>query len=235
MARRALGYLAEFVRDATPGAALPGEVRALCSELGSARPSMAAIGNLLEWWAVSFSWPKEAATFRREALAHTEHMLDRVDRARRETVRRAIEVLPGDASVLTHSASGTVREVLSLLPTAQVMVTASEPGGEGRRFAREIGARCIDDPEVPRQVGAVDLVLVGADAVLSSGDFINKIGTRAIAAAARQCGVPFYVVFESFKRLSGDEVPLDEPAFERTAAAAVTQHITDTLFQCAPS
>ncbi len=231
MARQALGHMAEFVRTAELNADLPGRVRSCCAELARARPSMAAIGNLMEHWAATFSWPEPDSTFKEQALAHVQHVLGQVGRARREAVARAIKVLPDGASILTHSTSGTVRDVLDSLDTCPVMVTASEPGGEGRRFAEESGARGIEDTAVGEHLSDIDAVLVGADAVLANGDFVNKIGTRAIAEAAGQQGVPFYVVFESFKRLPGNRIRIDEPVFELTPAAVVTEHITDSVFK----
>jgi methylthioribose-1-phosphate isomerase len=41
--------------------------------------------------------------------------------------------------------------------------------------------------------GNIDLVLVGADRIAANGDVANKIGTYALAIAARHHGVPFYV------------------------------------------
>ena len=112
MARQALGHMAEFVRTAELNADLPGRVRSCCAELARARPSMAAIGNLMEHWAATFSWPEPDSTFKEQALAHVQHVLGQVGRARREAVARAIKVLPDGASILTHSTSGTVRDVL---------------------------------------------------------------------------------------------------------------------------
>ena len=43
------------------------------------------------------------------------------------------------------------------------------------------------------QQGLVDLCLVGADRVTTSGDAANKIGTYLKALAAKDNGVPFYV------------------------------------------
>jgi methylthioribose-1-phosphate isomerase len=44
------------------------------------------------------------------------------------------------------------------------------------------------------QRGQVDLVLVGTDRTTATGDVVNKIGTYLKAgAAAKDCGVPFYV------------------------------------------
>ena len=42
--------------------------------------------------------------------------------------------------------------------------------------------------------GAVDAVFVGADRIAANGDVANKIGTYPLALAAREAGVPFYVV-----------------------------------------
>jgi methylthioribose-1-phosphate isomerase len=41
--------------------------------------------------------------------------------------------------------------------------------------------------------GEVDLVIVGADRIATNGDSANKIGTYALAIAARHHGIPFYV------------------------------------------
>ena len=45
----------------------------------------------------------------------------------------------------------------------------------------------------------VDLVMVGADAITSEGNVINKIGTSLIALAANEARTPFYVVSELLK------------------------------------
>jgi len=42
--------------------------------------------------------------------------------------------------------------------------------------------------------GMVDAVFVGADRIAANGDVANKIGTYPLALAAREAGVPFYVV-----------------------------------------
>jgi len=41
--------------------------------------------------------------------------------------------------------------------------------------------------------GEVDAVIVGADRIANNGDVANKIGTAAVACAAKAFGVPFYV------------------------------------------
>jgi hypothetical protein len=47
------------------------------------------------------------------------------------------------------------------------------------------------------RAGRVDLCIVGADRIAANGDVANKIGTYALALAARYHGVPFYVAAPS--------------------------------------
>jgi translation initiation factor eIF-2B subunit alpha/methylthioribose-1-phosphate isomerase len=60
----------------------------------------------------------------------------------------------------------------------------------------------------------VDMVLVGADRIVSNGDFANKIGTYEKAVLARENGLPFYVAAPvstfDFSIESGDEIPIEE-------------------------
>jgi ribose 1,5-bisphosphate isomerase len=57
----------------------------------------------------------------------------------------------------------------------------------------------IVDSAVRSFVNKADLVLVGADAITSEGNVINKIGTSQIALASNEARVPFYVVTELLK------------------------------------
>ena len=48
-------------------------------------------------------------------------------------------------------------------------------------------------------MGNVDVVIVGADAITSEGNVVNKIGSSSIAVLANEARVPFYVVSELLK------------------------------------
>ncbi|MFC9439933.1 S-methyl-5-thioribose-1-phosphate isomerase [Nocardia sp. NPDC057030] len=69
--------------------------------------------------------------------------------------------------------------------------------------------------------GQVDCVLVGADRVTANGDVANKIGTYALALAARHHGIPFIVVAPESTRdphmATGRDIVVEE-----RAAAEVT-------------
>ena len=44
-----------------------------------------------------------------------------------------------------------------------------------------------------------DATIVGADSVLADGSFVNKIGTRLLALASMDSGIPFYTVCDTLK------------------------------------
>jgi translation initiation factor eIF-2B subunit alpha len=57
----------------------------------------------------------------------------------------------------------------------------------------------ISDSAVAYHMSEVDIVIVGAEAVVESGGVINKIGTYQISIVAFAFNKPFYVAAESFK------------------------------------
>ena len=102
--------------------------------------------------------------------------------------------------------------------------------------------------------GGIDLVIVGADRIAANGDVANKIGTYALAIAARYHNVPFYVAAPSSSvdpsTATGADIPIEQrdagelagvggervmpeaaktinPAFDITPAALVSGIITD--------
>jgi ribose 1,5-bisphosphate isomerase len=88
--------------------------------------------------------------------------------------------------------------------TFELICTESRPVFQGRITAKEmvdsgIKTTMIVDSAVRLFVNQVDLVLVGADAITSEGNVINKIGTSTVALAAKEARTPFYVVSELLK------------------------------------
>jgi methylthioribose-1-phosphate isomerase len=101
---------------------------------------------------------------------------------------------------------------------------------------------------------SIDLVIVGADRIAANGDVANKVGTYALAIAAKHHGIPFYVAAPSstidaataagsdihIEQRSGDEVRrigqtatapervgVYNPAFDVTPASLISAIITD--------
>jgi len=101
------------------------------------------------------------------------------------------------SSFMTHSRSSTLLGFLTSVKDRKdfiVYVTQSRPGSEGRLLAGELavaGIRSvlIEDTEATRYLPESSAMLVGADALIPSG-VVNKIGTRMMALAAHEIGVP---------------------------------------------
>jgi translation initiation factor 2B subunit (eIF-2B alpha/beta/delta family) len=213
---------------------------AFVDRLASARPSMHAIARVLHEWRNRLDALDDTRQSDIDRAVQT--TLQQIEQATRATVERAVEVMKDCRAILTHSASSTVQRTLETLDPSRVelIATESEPGGEGRRLARsmeEKGYRCrlVADSAAVDTIAAVDAFVVGADAVLKNGDFINKVGTRELAEAALDKGIPTIVVAESFKRTL-EEVPIEaapgstKPLFELIPNGLVTWRISDDLF-----
>ncbi len=112
----------------------------------------------------------------------------------------SVETIKGE-HLMTTSYSSTVAQVLKALAKDRLFkVTVAEalPGGEGRQFAKILSehglhVEIIHDSTVFSRMAGMDTVLVGADSVTQSG-LVNKIGTRAIAEAAKVFDVDAYAV-----------------------------------------
>ncbi len=61
------------------------------------------------------------------------------------------------------------------------------------------------------QKGEIDIVIVGADRIISSGLTANKIGTYGKAVLAKENGIPFYVAAPSSTfDFKSEEIPIEE-------------------------
>jgi methylthioribose-1-phosphate isomerase len=104
------------------------------------------------------------------------------------------------------------------------------------------------------RAGTIDLCIVGADRIAANGDTANKIGTYALAIAARYHDIPFYVAAPSSTfdpaTKTGADIPIEQreaeeirrgfgvvtapmearvfnPAFDVTPAELITAIVSD--------
>lgn len=196
------------------------ELLATARVLVSAQPAMASIFNLVNACLLgarparpgmpgNLSDIKEAA-----AQALNDFMAVLKENALQVRVQGAALVEEG-YTILTHSAS---EAVASTFTTAHdqgkdftVICTESRPIFEGRGMAERLAAhgikvKLLADAAAFQFLAETQLVLVGADAVGSFG-VVNKIGTRGLALAAKEAGVPFYVVATTEKVLPAEAPP----------------------------
>jgi methylthioribose-1-phosphate isomerase len=150
----------------------------------------------------------------RVAAAEEAVRIDRENAAAcREVGRFGAELIPDQANVLTHCntgalATGGIGTALAAIVVAHesgkrvhVWVDETRPLLQGSRLTSwELGRLGIPMTLVADSAaaslmaaGSVDMVVVGADRIAANGDTANKVGTYALALAARHHDLPFYV------------------------------------------
>jgi methylthioribose-1-phosphate isomerase len=246
-----------------------------CEALGATRPT--AVN--LRWALDRVRRAAHAAGGDAEAIAaavraEAQAIWDEDRRMCRSIGDAGLPLVPDGSTVLTHCnagalATGGIGTALAPVYAAhaagrRVAVVADEtrPLLQGSRLtAWELGAAGVpctviaDGMAASRlRRGDIACVIVGADRIAANGDVANKIGTYAVALAARAHGVPFYVAAPrstfDFACPTGAAIPIEErspdevtclagrptapagagawnPAFDVTPAELVTGYITD--------
>jgi translation initiation factor 2B subunit (eIF-2B alpha/beta/delta family) len=213
LARTCLDALARRVGsiEVTSNEALRRQLVEFAQELQSARPTMAAITNLIgEWIAAVERLPaSDASTLRDEIKSISTTLILASENAVSSAAAHAAELVGTGKTIIT---STVVAVFECLVGNVKAIVTESRPPSEGRRLAAklsELGIETdfISDQQIGLFAKRADVALVGADTIAGDGSVINKAGTYLLALAARDRGIPFYVCFESFKH--SDVSPVD--------------------------
>lgn len=154
---------------------------------------------------------------------------------------QAARVLNPHRRVLTHSASRACREALLgwWQPGREVVVTESRPQREGVELARDLAgaglrATLISDAAAGLFVPRCEAVLVGADAIGGEDQLVNKVGTRLIAMAAREAGVPCYAVAQTHKVAPTDWPLALTPQQPRDLAVVKGARVANIAFDATP-
>ena len=179
-------------------------LKSYARRISESRPSMTPITNKLGMFYSRL--PEEVALNElRAAATKSASMIikeSRKDRGR--LVKNAESVLGEPDTVFTISDSSTVADVVLGVGAKNVVVTESRPQMEGRNLAERLAGDGVNvllvvDAAAAMFMESADVAVVGADSVLHDGSFVNKVGTRIVALAARDQGVPFYVVCSTSK------------------------------------
>jgi len=152
--------------------------------------------------------PKNVVEARRALLAEEKGLFKKFDENAERISEYGAREIPNDATVLIHCHSntlmGVVKRAYEMGKTPHVYCTETRPLFQGRISAKELAEAGLDvtlivDSAVKSVMHKIDLVLVGADSITSTGDLINKIGTAGIAVIAKESGVKFYSCAELYK------------------------------------
>jgi translation initiation factor 2B subunit (eIF-2B alpha/beta/delta family) len=211
MARRAVeAPRRDADEDAASGEKLLARLLEAGRELAASRPGVGAVagavGRLLA--AANRHAQLEPEQLRQLVREEAQALIEGRQRAAASIAIQLSERLK-DAVVLTHSASGTVREALVHTPPDRVICTVSSPQDEGRAFSddlRETGLEVELVGTGTKQLEWASLLLIGADTVFRDGTLSNKTGTLRLAEAAAENHVPTIVACEVIKL-----APVDPP------------------------
>lgn len=145
-----------------------------------------------------------------------QEVLDRGERfagislaARDRIAQVAASFIREGMTVLTHGWSRVVSSVLLEAAKTKhfdIIVLEGRPDAAGAKVAQayashpsKIPTTVVLDSAMGYIMESVDIVLVGAEAVVENGGCVNKLGTYALATCAKAHGKPFYVASESYK------------------------------------
>lgn len=211
LARKALEDIIDYADSCQveDSAGLTVELKDLAEQLIAARPSRLVVGNLLRYWLNSLpELPEALKRARGRAGAHAEEVIDLLKKAQNQVVAKCLEEIKPGMTLMTHSSSSNVMALFRACHLADLkvnaIITESRPGMEGRKLARylnKLGISCqfITEAQMASFVVQADKVVIGADTVLRDGSLISKSGNRLLALAAKDAGVPFWVLAEGFK------------------------------------
>ncbi len=145
---------------------------------------------------------KDLEEMKEKLLHKINRELINIKRGREKIIENGANLIKKHSTVLTICHSSTVVDILIHANNEQnknidVISLETRPLYQGRKTALELAKSDIDvlsvvDNAANTYLKYVDLVLVGADAITSTGDLINKIGTSGLAILSNEQGIPFY-------------------------------------------
>ncbi|HYW04677.1 MAG TPA: S-methyl-5-thioribose-1-phosphate isomerase [Gammaproteobacteria bacterium] len=244
----------EADRDAVTSRA--GTVEAAIGRLAAARPTAVNLH-----WALARMHPGGAVADTRTLEAEAERLQAEDVAANRRMGELGARLIQSGSAVLTHcntgslatggfgTALGVVRAAWSDGRIRRVWVDETRPWLQGARLTAwelrrdDIPASLIVDSAAAHFMsrGEVDWVIVGADRIAANGDVANKIGTYALAVAARYHALRFMVVAPSSTvdpdTAAGADIPIEQRPGEELAAGFrdFRPHAVNPVFDVTPA
>jgi methylthioribose-1-phosphate isomerase len=257
------------------GAQVMETLSSIGARIAGARPTAVNLGWAVDrCLAAARGAAESASTIAAAVAAEARRILDEDLEMGAAIATHALAILPDHFCILTHCNTGSLATGgagTALAPvyaahavgrSVTVFATETRPLLQGSRLtAWELHNAGIPVTVIPDgaaasllRSGRVDAVLVGADRIAANGDVANKVGTYAIAIAARRHGVPFHVLAprstidastarghmieielrarDELAQLGGrtllaDGIGVWNPAFDVTPASLVSAIITD--------
>lgn len=229
IAQKALELLKQFYRSNENNIK---SVIEFADSLKSAKPSMAAPGNIIDSTVNLLNKGCGEKSFGKIFYNLEEATIDTIEYAYRELFTKK-EYL----SVLTCSFSNTI---INLIEKANrkypdIIVYALESEYNGIKYGArlksslsEIGIIChvVHENETVKAVSECDCIIIGADRVVEKIGVVNGTPSLLLAEMAYNTK-PLYIIAESFK--NSNEIIL-EPGYEFIPAKYITKVFSDSIF-----
>jgi ribose 1,5-bisphosphate isomerase len=178
--------------------------------LSAARETEPLMRNAVRWMINQAEKSKETNVHKlaRTVSLSSQRFLKNLDDSKEKIAQIGARRIRNHSTVLTHCHSSTVTYLLRRAKqegkSFEVICTETRPVFQGRTTAKEmldLGVKTTFTVDSAARffMNQVDLAIVGADAITSEGNVINKIGTSTIALVAHEARTPFYVVSELLK------------------------------------
>ena len=215
----------------------------VCRRILEAQPAMAPLVTLIRRVMGAVERADSLEGGRLAAAQAADDFRQSAESRIRAVVREGSALMPAGGTVATLSSSATVQALLieEAAPRGvTVLCFESRPLNEGRMFASALAEAGVEvryavDAAASSLISECDVVIIGADSVGDDG-VMNKIGSTALAHAARFAGVPVYVLADGTKMLPvGFPQILDDdrPPFEVWDAPA-TIRVWNRYFEVTP-
>ncbi len=210
----------------------------ICQVIGSTRPTAVnlfwAIERMRTLYAKLKSENASLDEIRLRLISESQQMHVEDVAANRSMGRFGAELIPDNATVLTHcnagalatagygTALGVIRAAVEAGKKIAVFADETRPFLQGARLTAwelqkdNIPVTLITDNMAGHFMkgGKIDCVVVGADRIASNGDVANKIGTYSVAVLAKENNIPFYVAAPistlDMNIASGEQIPIEE-------------------------
>jgi methylthioribose-1-phosphate isomerase len=210
----------------------------ICDLIGSTRPTAVnlfwAIDRMRNLYAGLRNQMAPLDEIRSRLITEAKRMHVEDVEINRAMGRHGAELIPDDATVLTHcnagalatagygTALGVVRAAVEAGKRVAVYADETRPFLQGARLtAWELNKDGIPVTLITDNMaghflkrGDIDCVVVGADRIAANGDVANKIGTYSVAVLAKENDIPFYVAAPistlDLNIASGDLIPIEE-------------------------
>ncbi|WP_457592238.1 translation initiation factor eIF-2B [Hydrogenimonas sp.] len=206
---------AEALKELALGGASVEELRSAAVAVSKSRPMMASVFRLANDLLFFLQKEREGE----EVAAFCDDFAGGMHDAVHAASRFAAAYASNARILLTHSYSTAVERTLKRLlqngKRPQVLCTESRPGYEGTELARTLCEAGIEttlviDAAAPYLCDRAELVLLGADGIGSFG-LVHKIGTYAIALAAKEYGVEVAAIAAGTKFWPAGIREIEEP------------------------